>query len=34
MGKGCLRFRKPENIDFDLLRDLLKATAARPGEVC
>ncbi|WCE01243.1 DUF1801 domain-containing protein [Streptomyces sp. HUAS 31] len=34
MGKGCLRFRKAENIDFDLLRDLLKATAARPGEVC
>ncbi|QOV40764.1 hypothetical protein IM697_21645 [Streptomyces ferrugineus] len=23
MGKGCLRFRRPENIDFDLVRDLL-----------
>lgn len=34
MGKGCLRFRKPEHIDFDLVRDLLKATAARPGTVC
>ncbi|WP_406284576.1 iron chaperone [Embleya sp. NBC_00896] len=34
MGKGCLRFRRPESIDFDLLRDLLKATAARPGKVC
>ncbi|MFD5854773.1 iron chaperone [Streptomyces chartreusis] len=34
MGKGCLRFRKSENIDFDLLRDLLKATAIRPGKVC
>ncbi|GGW96337.1 iron chaperone [Streptomyces chartreusis] len=34
MGKGCLRFRKSENIDFELLRDLLKATAARPGKVC
>ncbi|MGW4869782.1 iron chaperone [Streptomyces chartreusis] len=34
MGKGCLRFRRSENIDFDLLRDLLKATAARPGKVC
>lgn len=34
MGKGCLRFRKPENIDFDLVRDLLRATAARPGTVC
>jgi uncharacterized protein YdhG (YjbR/CyaY superfamily) len=31
MGKGCLRFRKPERIDFDLVRDLLRATAAGPG---
>src|SRR5437868_517693 len=28
MGKSCLRFRKPEDIDFELLRDLLRATAA------
>ncbi|MFE5668632.1 iron chaperone [Streptomyces niveus] len=34
MGKGCLRFRKPERIDFDLLRDLLRATAAGPGPIC
>ncbi|WP_406450506.1 DUF1801 domain-containing protein [Streptomyces sp. NBC_00876] len=34
MGKGCLRFRKPEKIDFVLLRDLLRATAAGPGTVC
>lgn len=34
MGKGCLRFRKPELIDFDLVRDLLKATAGGPGQVC
>ncbi|MFG2334153.1 iron chaperone [Streptomyces sp. NPDC048604] len=34
MGKGCLRFRRPENIDFGLLRDLLKATAVRPGKIC
>ncbi|KOU25349.1 hypothetical protein ADK52_11985 [Streptomyces sp. WM6372] len=34
MGKGCLRFRRPEGIDFDLVRDLLKAIAARPGETC
>ncbi|MFJ4470833.1 iron chaperone [Streptomyces sp. NPDC089424] len=34
MGKGCLRFRKPELIDFDLVRDLLKATAAGPGQAC
>lgn len=34
MGKGCLRFRKPESIDFDLVRDLLKATADGPGKIC
>ncbi|MEU6488540.1 DUF1801 domain-containing protein [Streptomyces sp. NPDC046887] len=34
MGKGCLRFRKPQAIDFDLLWDLLRATATRPGPVC
>ncbi|MET7492893.1 DUF1801 domain-containing protein [Streptomyces sp900116325] len=34
MGKGCLCFRKPETIDFDLVRDLLRATAAGPGTVC
>ncbi|MGW6705622.1 iron chaperone [Streptomyces sp. NPDC054956] len=34
MGKGCLRFRKPEKIDFVLVRDLLRATAAAPGKVC
>ncbi|MFB6898037.1 iron chaperone [Streptomyces hydrogenans] len=34
MGKGCLRFRRPEQVDLDLLRDLLRATAARPGTAC
>ncbi|MGW2558252.1 iron chaperone [Streptomyces sp. NPDC001514] len=34
MGRGCLRFRRTEQVDFDLVRDLLKATAAGPGEVC
>ncbi|MFG2514305.1 DUF1801 domain-containing protein [Streptomyces sp. NPDC048584] len=34
MGKGCLRFRRPESVDFGLVRDLLRATAAAPGEVC
>ncbi|MFE2478058.1 DUF1801 domain-containing protein [Streptomyces sp. NPDC059389] len=33
MGKACLRFRKPDDIDFDLVRDLLRATAADPGTV-
>ncbi|RKT86645.1 Uncharacterized conserved protein YdhG, YjbR/CyaY-like superfamily, DUF1801 family [Saccharopolyspora antimicrobica] len=34
MGKSCLRFRKVDSIDFDLVRDLLKATAATRGPVC
>ena len=34
MGKGCLRFRNPERVDFDLVRDLLRATAQEPGTVC
>ncbi|UUN27503.1 iron chaperone [Streptomyces sp. FIT100] len=34
MGKGCLRFRRTEKVDFDLVRDLLKAAAERPGEPC
>ncbi|MFB7175439.1 iron chaperone [Streptomyces sp. NPDC056254] len=35
MGKSCLRFRNPAKVDFDLLRDLLRATAqAGPGRVC
>ncbi|SDS80703.1 Uncharacterized conserved protein YdhG, YjbR/CyaY-like superfamily, DUF1801 family [Streptomyces sp. TLI_053] len=33
MGKGCLRFRKPQAVDLVLLGDLLRATAARPGTV-
>ncbi|MBT2391054.1 DUF1801 domain-containing protein [Streptomyces sp. ISL-1] len=34
MGKGCLRFRRTEKVDYDLVRDLLRATAAAPGEAC
>jgi uncharacterized protein YdhG (YjbR/CyaY superfamily) len=34
MGKGCQRFRNPANIDFNLVRDLLKATAQAPGKIC
>ncbi|MCD0449486.1 DUF1801 domain-containing protein [Actinocorallia sp. API 0066] len=34
MGKACLRFRNPHKIDYDLLRDLLAATAATRGTPC
>jgi uncharacterized protein YdhG (YjbR/CyaY superfamily) len=33
-GKGCLRYRNPQSIDFDLVRSLLAATAASTGPVC
>ncbi|MGW0391555.1 hypothetical protein ACWDYJ_11780 [Streptomyces sp. NPDC003042] len=34
-GKGRLRFRSPDRIDLDLIRDLLRTTAsAPPGPVC
>ncbi|MFE0381484.1 iron chaperone [Streptomyces inhibens] len=33
-GKGCIRFRRADAIDFDLVRDLLRATAAGPGPIC
>ncbi|MER5361544.1 DUF1801 domain-containing protein [Streptomyces sp. NPDC002785] len=34
MGKGCLRFRRAEAVDYELVRDLLRATAAGSGAVC
>ncbi|WAZ21430.1 DUF1801 domain-containing protein [Streptomyces cinnabarinus] len=34
MGKGCLRFRSPAAVDYDLVRDLLRATAKGPGKIC
>ena len=30
VGKGCIRYTKPEQIDFDLVDSMLKATAATP----
>ena len=30
LGKGCIRYSKPEKIDFKVVESLLKAT----GEVC
>ncbi|MGW5849243.1 iron chaperone [Streptomyces sp. NPDC055254] len=37
MGKACLRFRNPAKVDWELLRDLLRATAraeAAPDKTC
>ena len=34
VGKGCIRFRRPEQIDPELVRALLAATLAGDGSVC
>ncbi|WP_211216238.1 iron chaperone [Longispora albida] len=34
VGKGCIRYRRPEAIDLGLIRALLAATAASTGPVC
>jgi uncharacterized protein YdhG (YjbR/CyaY superfamily) len=34
VGKGCVRFRRPEQIDPTMVRALLSTTAAGAGSVC
>jgi uncharacterized protein YdhG (YjbR/CyaY superfamily) len=34
VGKGCVRYRKPEQVDMDVVRSMLSATARAPGPVC
>jgi uncharacterized protein YdhG (YjbR/CyaY superfamily) len=34
VGKGCIRYRKPADVDLDLVRSMLRATAASTGPVC
>ena len=34
LGKGCIRYSKPEKIDFDVVKSMLKATVLSTGEVC
>jgi uncharacterized protein YdhG (YjbR/CyaY superfamily) len=34
VGKGCIRFRGPEQIDAGVVRSLLDATVADSGPVC
>jgi len=33
-GKGCIRYPKPEKIDFDVIEKLLRAKVESTGEVC
>ena len=34
LGKGCIRYSRPEKIDFSVVERMLKATAESEGEVC
>jgi uncharacterized protein YdhG (YjbR/CyaY superfamily) len=34
VGKGCIRFSRPEKIDFDVVASLLKAMVASKSEPC
>jgi uncharacterized protein YdhG (YjbR/CyaY superfamily) len=34
VGKGCIRLRNPERIDFALLREILEAAYASDEEPC
>ncbi len=34
LGKGCIRYSKPEKIDFDVVKSMLNATVVSTGEVC
>ena len=34
VGKGCIRFRRPEQIDPEIVRALLAATASDTGPIC
>jgi len=33
VGKGCIRYTKPEKIDFALVREILEATVETPPEL-
>jgi uncharacterized protein YdhG (YjbR/CyaY superfamily) len=34
VGKGAIRYSKPEKIDFEVVASMLRATAESSGEVC
>ena len=34
LGKGCIRYRRPDQVEMDVVRSMLKATAATVGPVC
>jgi uncharacterized protein YdhG (YjbR/CyaY superfamily) len=34
LGKGCIRYRKPDQIDFQIVRDLLKESRQSSSKIC
>ena len=34
LGKGAIRYARPENIDFDVVESMLKGTVESTGPVC
>ena len=34
MGKGCIRYSKPERMDFEVIRQLLTDTVASEADIC
>ncbi|HUW02209.1 MAG TPA: DUF1801 domain-containing protein [Acidimicrobiales bacterium] len=34
VGKGCIRYGSPEQLDFDVLGDLLSVSATATGPIC
>lgn len=34
LGKGCIRYKRPDQIDMDVVRSMLRATAASTGRIC
>jgi uncharacterized protein YdhG (YjbR/CyaY superfamily) len=34
VGKGCIRYRRPEQIDWDVVASVLDMTAASEGHIC
>jgi hypothetical protein len=34
LGKGCVRYRRPEQVDWDVVRSILGQTATTSGPIC
>jgi len=34
VGKGCIRYRRPDQIDMEVVRSMLKRNAATTGPIC